>query len=343
MDLSARMNSRLDIIVPHPASNASVRTRSIEWVHRMQQLPSSVGTAVQFHGPGFDRSPIGTDRVLLLRNARRFTRGGHEAAVLSEARLGVYDLDDGLPWDDGNLPGLGHWWKRPWPRSLVARRAAGEASRVIAGNDTLADWASAHCGDVRVIPTCVEPTDYNRRTSWAIDGDTPLIGWIGSPATQGYLLDIAPSLREVNRRTGARVELIGADRETATAIGTFVSTTTWSLDVAHTAIARWDVGLMPLRDGIYERAKCGYKLLQYASAGVPAVGSPVGVNNQLLASMCAEAPASTDGWADAIAGVIDASPEHRSAMAAAGAAVADDHSYERWLPNWLDAIGEPDS
>ena len=39
---------------------------------------------------------------------------------------------------------------------------------------------------------------------------------------------------------------------------------------------------MPLHDGVYERAKCGYKLLQYAASGVPAVGSPVGVNVSIL-------------------------------------------------------------
>jgi hypothetical protein len=56
----------------------------------------------------------------------------------------VYDLDDGLPWDDGNLPGFGrHWWKRPFPRSIVAlERAASAADRMIVGNEVLADWAS---------------------------------------------------------------------------------------------------------------------------------------------------------------------------------------------------------
>lgn len=334
------MNSRLDIVVPHPATNGSVRTRSIEWVRRLENRPSSAGTTVAFHGPGFDGQGAADERVLLLRNARRFTRGRSEASLLRHARLGVYDLDDGLPWDDGNLPGLGHWWKRPWPRSLVARRAAEAADRVIAGNDTLANWAAQHCRDVRVIPTCVEPTDYDHRGSWAIDEREPVIGWIGSPATQGYLLDIAESLREIHHRTQARVEIIGADPATMSAIGSFVTVIPWTVDIAHSALARWDVGLMPLRDGVYERAKCGYKLLQYAAAGVPAVASPIGVNASIIASMNGLAPTQPDDWADAVVSVLQAPTRDRAEMATDGDAVAEAYSYDRWFGEWLAAVGE---
>ena len=336
------MNGRLDIVVPYPASNSSVRTRSIEWVRRLERRSGDSATPIRFHGPGFDGTDVGDERVLLLRNARRFTRGRHEAKLLARACLGVYDLDDGLPWDDGNLPGLGRWWKRPWPRSLVARRAASAADRVIAGNDTIASWASAHCRDVRVIPTCVEPGDYRHRTSWAI-GSEPVVGWIGSPATQGYLLDIAEPLREIHRRTHARVEIVGADESVLSAIGDFVTVQPWDADTAGSVIADWDVGLMPLRDGLYERAKCGYKLLQYAASGVPAVGSPVGVNESILRGMEAPAPNRVDEWADAVVAVLEATADRRAAMASAGDSVAAAHSYDRWFPEWLAAIGEADS
>ena len=294
---------------------------------------------VTVHGPGFAGGPIPAgERVLLQRNVARFTRGRREQRLLEHAAHGVYDLDDGLPWDDGSLPGLGHWWKRPWPRSLVARRAADAATTVIAGNEVIANWASDHCGDVRIVPTCVEPGDYTRRDAWDIDAAAPVIGWIGSPATQGFLLDVMSALDAVHAATSARVEVIGADPAAFERWG-FVDVVAWSEDAAHRRLATWDVGIMPLRDGAYERAKCGYKLLQYAAAGVPAVGSPVGVNAALLDAMHGWSPTSLDDWTDALGDALGSASSRRADAARAGFTVAAEYSYDRWYDRWLDASG----
>jgi len=326
------------VVVPYPASNSSVRTRALHWIDRMGAAdPEFVGPVV--HGPGLERSRVPVDAtVLLLRNARRFTRGRFESSLLRRACVGVYDLDDGLPWDDGTLPGLGHWWKRPWPRSLVARRSAESADRVIAGNITIANWATEHCRDVRVIPTCVEPSDYRRRSDWTIANPEPLIGWIGSPATQGYLLDIAPALRSAHDRTGMRVEAIGASPDGLASLADFVTVVPWDRS-SDQRISRWDVGVMPLRDGLYERAKCGYKLLQYAAAGVPAIASPVGVNSDILAATGGLAPLTVGEWAEALIELVNAPASKRQVMAEAGFDVADAHSYGTWHDRWVDAVG----
>jgi glycosyltransferase involved in cell wall biosynthesis len=257
--------------------------------------------------------------------------------LLARASLGVYDIDDGLPWDHGNLPGLGHWTKRPFPRALVARRAADAADRVVAGNEVLADWADQHCADVRIVPTCVEPTDYEVRDRWAV-GDPPVLGWIGSPATEGYLVAIAPALAEVHRRTGARLSIISGSGPVPVQLATFTDKRVWDAS-SNRMIADWDVGLMPLRDGLYERAKCGYKLLQYAASGVPAVGSPVGVNRELLQGMRGLCPVDVDEWVDALTMIIAEPPVRRAERAAAGFHVAQAHSYEAWQDAFLDAVG----
>ena len=325
------------VIVPYPATNSTVRTRALHWIERAISAGRVERDEIEVHGPGFSSSrvPAGSP-LLVLRNARRVTRGRVEARLLSRASLGVYDLDDGLPWDDGNLPDLGHWAKRPFPRSLVARRAAEAADRVVMGNDVLADWAAQHCGDVRVVPTCVEPTEYRTRDSWDI-ADPPVLGWIGSPATEHHLVDIAEALAEVHRRTGARLAMVSGAGDVPADLAAFTDKTVWtprSVDV----IADWDVGLMPLRAGVYERAKCGYKLLQYAASGVPAVGSPVGVNRQMLDGMKGLQPTSMDEWVEALTGLLAESPEHRAARAAAGLQVASAYSYDAWEPAFLDAV-----
>ena len=114
------------VIVPYSATNSTVRARALHWIGRASASGRIDREQITVHGPGFApaRVPARTP-VLLLRNARRVTRGRPETHLLTRASVGVYDLDDGLPWDDGHLPGLGHWTKRPFPRSRVARRAAG--------------------------------------------------------------------------------------------------------------------------------------------------------------------------------------------------------------------------
>lgn len=43
-----------------------------------------------------------------------------------------------------------------------------------------------------------------------------------------------------------------------------------------------DIGIMPLSDGLFERGKCGYKLIQYMGCGLPVIASPVGVNTIIV-------------------------------------------------------------
>jgi glycosyltransferase involved in cell wall biosynthesis len=39
---------------------------------------------------------------------------------------------------------------------------------------------------------------------------------------------------------------------------------------------------MPLRDGPWERGKCGYKIIQYMACGLPVVASAVGTNSDIV-------------------------------------------------------------
>lgn len=325
------------VVVPYAATNSTVRARCLHWVGRAEAAGVIEAGQVTVHGPGFAAGAVPDgEPLLLLRNARRITRGRGEARLLQRASPGVYDLDDGLPWDDGNLDGLGHWTKRPFPRSLVARRAAQSADRVVVGNSVLADWAADHNRDVRIVPTCVEPSEYKIRTSWEM-ADVPVLGWIGSQATEGYLVDIAPALAEINARTGARLRLVSGAGPLPVELAPFADKIEWSLDSTQ-LIAGWDIGLMPLRDGEYERAKCGYKLLQYAASGVPMIGSPVGANREILDNGDGVAPTGLGEWVDAICDVLAEPASRRQQRAMAGLTVAARYSYAAWQEEFLDAV-----
>lgn len=339
-------------VTPYGRTAGSSRVRVFSWLDR-------ISTPVRVHSylshrnadPGYllrhpwavwtaeeDLRRLARSRpaaVLLHREASPLSRGGLETALLRTAEWSVYDVDDALHTDIGEGPP----WRRLAPKAPKAAAAARHADRVVAGNDILADWASAHARDVVVIPSCVDPADYRPKQDHRVS-DPPVLGWIGSPDNEALLAAIGPALRELHRRTGARVRVVGTDRPSLGELEAILDRTRWSPHSQRELLATMDVGLMPLLDDPYSRGKCGYKLLQYAAAAVPAVASPVGTNRSILAALGLPAATSTEDWIGAVLGLLEASTE---SLAALGRQVREvvtrQYSYAAWRQRWQDSVG----
>ena len=131
--------------------------------------------------------------------------------------------------------------------------------------------------DIVVVPSVVDPQRYPPRVER--DDARMRIGWIGTPHTQRYLEDLAPQLARLQRGGDVDVQLVGAS---AAPTGVDAELVPWSEAGEGAAMARLDVGIMPLPDSPWERGKCGFKLVQYMAAGVPVVASPVGANCDIV-------------------------------------------------------------
>lgn len=273
-------------------------------------------------------------RLLLHREASPLSRGGLEQDLLRRARFGVYDFDDALQWDHGE----GGWARRLAPKAGKALAAVRCADRVIAGSPVLAEWASEHHRDVRLIPSCVLPEAYERKRDYLLH-DPPRLGWIGSAGNERYLLLIADALAEVHARTGARLTLVSTTRPSLGAMEEYIDRRPWSETVQRGALADVDLGLMPVPDTPYDRGKCGYKLLQYGAAGVPAVGSPIGVNRDILARFGTPAPSSGAEWTEALLDLLDRPAADRARLGERAYLVTCCHySYQAWLSEWRTAL-----
>jgi len=281
------------------------------------------------------RLDVSDQRIVLSRGASPFSRGEIEERLLHGAAHGVYDFDDAL-FDDPS----------PTRRLLgtrdKCRRAVASADVVIAGNEYLADWAEGHSSNVRMIPSCVDLRDYTPKTNWSIAGDVPSLVWLGSPATEHYVAQIAPALLEVHRQTGASLTLISGPRDNPALepLSHMLRRVPWGIDTFAADLASADVAIGPLDDSPYSRGKCAYKLLQYAASGLPMVGSPIGANDLALQRFHGLAPTTLGGWTDAVTQLLNESVALRQERAAhAGETVESHYSFGAWEDAWLEAVG----
>ena len=202
-----------------------------------------------------------------------------ESALARSVAPYVVDYDDAL-FHKYDLS------QSPLVRRLLGRKidqVMRNATCVVAGNGYLAARAlQAGAQRIAIIPTVVDEKRYTT-VSHGADTQQPVIGWIGSPATEHYVLDKRDVLERVCAKYGARLLLIGPHTEIASQFGSVVpEVAAWSEDSEVAMISRMDIGIMPLRDGPWERGKCGYKIIQYMACGLPVVASAVGTNSDIV-------------------------------------------------------------
>lgn len=186
-------------------------------------------------------------------------------------------------------------------RKLLGRKIDAVMRRadvVIVGNEYLSERAKqAGASRVELLPTVV---DANRYAVIEKEGTSPVtIGWIGQPSTAGYLDQLAPVLKKMIAKHSVRVVAIGPKSTQLQHLP--IEVRPWSEGTEAAEIQQFDIGIMPLSDDLWEKGKCGYKLIQYMACGKPVVATPVGVNKMIVRQGVNGFLANTEAeWCDAI-------------------------------------------
>lgn len=188
----------------------------------------------------------------------------------------IYDFDDAI-WipntsKENRMVG---WVKAFWKVKYNCRWAY----KVVGGNDFLCNYARRFNNRVVRIPTCVDTETRHNQLKAPQQGKLT-IGWTGSHSTLHYLAEIVPVISRLQEEFDFSF-LVIANKAPKLQLTdwTFLP---WQEETEVEDLLRMDIGIMPLKDDAWSEGKCGFKLIQYLALGIPAVASPVGVNQQII-------------------------------------------------------------
>jgi glycosyltransferase involved in cell wall biosynthesis len=188
----------------------------------------------------------------------------------------IYDFDDAI-WLPNTTKAnkLAGFLKSLWKVKYICRWSA----VTTAGNRYLQEYANRYAPRTVFLPTCVE-TDTKHNKLKQHGDHKPVVGWTGSHSTLSYLDDIIPTLKELQAEHPFTF-LVIADKKPDIDLPDweFIK---WNETTEVADLLRIDIGIMPLKAGPWSEGKCGFKLIQYLSCGIPAIADAVGANKDIV-------------------------------------------------------------
>jgi len=191
----------------------------------------------------------------------------------------IYDFDDAI-WLTDNLNESRFEQLLRWRKKVS--KICTWSYKVSCGNDYLYNYAKQFNPQVVLNPTTIDtenlhnPQIYNSKTSTQVT-----IGWTGSHTTLKYLKEIESVLQRIEHKFDIVKILVIANQKPELALRT-LQFLPWRKQSEAIDLLKIDIGIMPLPDDEWTKGKCGFKALQYLAMGIPAIASPVGVNNLIV-------------------------------------------------------------
>lgn len=210
------------------------------------------------------------------------------------------------------------------------------STHITVGNRHLATYARQYNSNVTVIPTTIDTEIYMiREFRRAENGTVVKVGWTGSYSTVQHLDTLRMALRELRRQQDYRLMVIGTPNYRLESVET--ASYQWQAESEVRDLQQFDIGIMPLPDDEWSRGKCGLKLLQCMGVGVPTVGSPVGVNTEIIRDGVNGFIAATDQeWIEKLSLLIQR-PDLRQEIGIAGRQTVEQYYSAR---NWAPRVGQ---
>lgn len=277
------------------------------------------------------------DAIWLHKEAFMFGPPLLEAFLQSAQPNVIYDMDDAFWTHPPQIRQIGRVLRDPNRIGKILRLS----KHVLAGNDFLAAYARQFNDHVTVFPTVIDTERYCFREEYP--DDEIIIGWVGRWSSSPYLETLIPVIERLCARySNVRLRFVGAGEMNIPGYARY-ETVEWSLERELEDIAAFDIGIMPLPDDLYSQGKCGFKLLQYMALGIPAVASPVGVNQKIVQDGINGFLATCETeWVEKLSQLIDSRNLRQQLGAAARNTVVERYSLQKAVPILLEKLGDLD-
>ncbi len=188
----------------------------------------------------------------------------------------IFDFDDAI-W----LPNVSE--SNQWTTLLKNHKNTAYLCKVSykisCGNAFLKEYALQYNPNAFVIPTTIDTENYHNIVLEK-NNHPFIIGWTGSHSTIKYLEEIIPAIERIAKKHSIVFRIISDKKpEFELSCLEFIP---WAKSTEIQDLSTFSIGVMPLKNDVWSKGKCGFKALQYMSLGIPALVSPVGANNQIV-------------------------------------------------------------
>jgi glycosyltransferase involved in cell wall biosynthesis len=189
----------------------------------------------------------------------------------------IFDLDDAIMYRSSNSlrpHSFSRWMKFRW---MVRGSDAVTVGNFFLRSQVLrADRKKS----VFLIPTSIDTRLYPKKKKLS-NRQEVILGWIGTKGNLKYLRNLEPVFETIAKRfPNVKLKVVSNDFFDSYSLP--VIKKQWTLDDENEDLISFDIGLMPLNDDLWSKGKCGLKIVQYLSVGVPVVCTPVGINCDIV-------------------------------------------------------------
>ncbi len=246
----------------------------------------------------------------------------------------IYDFDDAI-WKPNTSVSNSFANRLKWFGKV--KHICKWSAAVTCGNNFLCEYAKRFNKNVRFIPTTID-TDYHLPVQ-KTENQILVIGWTGSHSTTYYLNSLIPVFKKLEEEFQFEIRII-SNKDLQLPLKSYCYIP-WKKETEIEDLQKFDIGIMPLPDDEWSKGKCGFKLLQYMSVGVPSIASPVGVNTEIIIDNQTGFIAVTENdWFEKLSSLLKDHELRKSVIANALEHIVKNYSVTAMKPKYLQLLNE---